>query len=52
LSNKPITINQKQKMSKPFIVLLIAMISLFSVQLTAQEFEVKGKIIDNCQRLE
>lgn len=34
-------------MSKPFITLLVIVISLFTTQLTAQGFEVKGKIIDN-----
>lgn len=34
-------------MNKPFIALLIVFISLFTTQVTAQEFEVKGKIIDN-----
>ncbi|WP_298426681.1 outer membrane beta-barrel protein [uncultured Kordia sp.] len=34
-------------MNKPFITLLVIMISLFSGQIAAQEYEVKGKIIDN-----
>ncbi|WP_046756181.1 outer membrane beta-barrel protein [Kordia jejudonensis] len=33
-------------MNKPFTVLLILLISLCATKLTAQEFEVKGKIID------
>ncbi len=44
---EPITINQNQKMYKLFSIALIVMISLFSSKLSAQEFELKGKVIDN-----
>jgi hypothetical protein len=51
LSDKPITIIQKSKMNKPLIALLIICISLFSAKLSAQEIEVKGKIIDNSTKI-
>jgi hypothetical protein len=40
------TINQKRKMNKPLILILVLLASIFTSSLSAQEFEITGKITD------
>ncbi|MBC8756738.1 TonB-dependent receptor [Kordia sp. YSTF-M3] len=43
---EPIHHQLKSKMTKPFIVILVLIASIFTSSLCAQEFEITGKIID------